>query len=70
MRGHFADARALERLVEAGNPVLYEVFEKAVPAEHGHLQVCISLTRAGTAAEFPMRVFDRGGKAQIVSAPR
>lgn len=50
MRGHFADPPALERLIEAGDPVLYEVFEKAIPEERGHLQVCISLTRAGTVA--------------------
>jgi glucose-6-phosphate isomerase, archaeal len=42
MRGHYADAAALEALVEAGDPVHYEVFEKPVPEEYGHLMYCIS----------------------------
>jgi glucose-6-phosphate isomerase, archaeal len=42
MRGHYADAAALERLVEAGDPLHYEVFEKPVPEEYGHLMYCVS----------------------------
>lgn len=43
MRGHYADAAALERLIEEqGDPLHYEVFEAAVPEEYGHLRFCIS----------------------------
>ncbi len=42
MRGHYADAAAFDRLVAAGNPVHYEVFEVPVPEEYGHLMYCIS----------------------------
>ncbi|HOE67057.1 MAG TPA: glucose-6-phosphate isomerase family protein [Candidatus Hydrogenedentes bacterium] len=42
MLGHYADGAALQALIDAGDPVHYEVFEKAVPAEYGHLLFCIS----------------------------
>jgi glucose-6-phosphate isomerase, archaeal len=43
MRGYYADQAALERLIaEQGDPVHYEVFEKAIPESQGHLLVCIS----------------------------
>jgi glucose-6-phosphate isomerase len=42
MRGHYADKAALERLIAAGDPLHYEVFEKPVPEEYGHLMYCIS----------------------------
>lgn len=47
MRGHYADKDALERLVAAGDPIHYEVFEKPVPEEYGHLMYCISKLQAG-----------------------
>ena len=47
MRGHYADAAALEALVKAGDPVHYEVFEVPVPEEYGHLMYCISTLRPG-----------------------
>jgi glucose-6-phosphate isomerase len=42
MRGHYADAAALERLVAQGDPLHYEVFEKPVPEAYGHDMFCIS----------------------------
>jgi glucose-6-phosphate isomerase, archaeal len=42
MRGHYADKAALERLIAQGDPLHYEVFEKPVPEEYGHLMYCIS----------------------------
>ncbi len=48
MRGHYADAKALEELIARGDPVHYEVFEKTVPQESGNLQFGISKTYAGT----------------------
>jgi glucose-6-phosphate isomerase len=47
MRGHYGDAAALEALVDAGDPVHYEVFEVPVPEEYGHLMYCISALRPG-----------------------
>lgn len=43
MRGHYADNAALERLIaENDDPLHYEVYEKPVPEENGHLMYCIS----------------------------
>jgi glucose-6-phosphate isomerase len=43
MRGYYADAAALERLIrEQHDPVHYEVFEIPVPNTYGHLMYCIS----------------------------
>jgi len=43
MLGHYADADALQRLIEEhGDPVHYEVFEKTIPEVPGQLQHCIS----------------------------
>ena len=43
VKGHYADQAAARRLIsEQGNPVLYEVFEKNIPKESGHLRLCIS----------------------------
>ncbi len=42
MKGHYADSAALARLVADGDPIHYEVFEKPVPEEYGHLMYCIS----------------------------
>ena len=48
MRGYYADATALERLIaDQNNPVHYEVFEIPVPAEYGHLMYCISTLQPG-----------------------
>ncbi len=51
MRGHYADAEALERLIASGDPVHYEVTEKKIPQERGQLQYCISTTYPGTVGE-------------------
>jgi glucose-6-phosphate isomerase len=48
MRGYYADAAALDRLIaEKSNPVHYEVFEVPVPEEYGHLMFCVSTLQAG-----------------------
>jgi glucose-6-phosphate isomerase len=56
MRGYYADEPSLERLIDERNdPVHYEVFEKPVPEEYGHLMYCISSLRPGViGAEFFM----------------
>ena len=48
MRGHYKDAAALEKLVAQGDTVHYEVFERKVPQESGHLMFCLSKTYPGT----------------------
>ena len=47
MKGHYADAAALDALIRAGNPVHYEVFEIPVPETYGHLMYCISKLHPG-----------------------
>ncbi len=48
MRGYYADAEALERLIqEKDDPPHYEVLEKPVPEAQGHLMYCISRLRPG-----------------------
>jgi glucose-6-phosphate isomerase len=47
MRGYYRDPAALERLIANGDPVHYEVFEKAIPETHGHLLLCISKLQPG-----------------------
>jgi len=42
MKGYYQDAAALDRLIAAGDPVHYEVFEKVIPETYGHLLFCIS----------------------------
>ena len=52
MRGHYADDAALERLIaEADDPVHYEVFERPVPEEPGHIMYCISKLYPGTVGD-------------------
>jgi glucose-6-phosphate isomerase, archaeal len=51
MRGHYADKAALERLIADGDPLHYEVLEKPVPEEYGHLMYCISRLLPGTVGE-------------------
>ena len=47
MKGHYADAAALQKIIDQGNPVHYEVFEVPVPHEYGHLMYCISKLQPG-----------------------
>ena len=47
MRGHYADAAALDELIRNGDPLHYEVFETPVPEEYGHLMYCISKLQPG-----------------------
>jgi glucose-6-phosphate isomerase len=42
MRGYYRDEAALKRLIAQGDPVHYEVFEKDIPEQYGHLLLCIS----------------------------
>jgi glucose-6-phosphate isomerase len=52
MRGYYSDEEALERLIaEKGDEVHYEVFEKAVPEEAGHVLFCISKLQPGLIGE-------------------
>ena len=51
MRGHYADAEALGQLIQKGDPLHYEVFEKTVPHEYGHLQFGISKLQPGTVGD-------------------
>ena len=52
MRGYYADGAALERLIEEqSDPVHYEVFEKAIPEEYGHLVFSISKLYPGLVGE-------------------
>jgi glucose-6-phosphate isomerase, archaeal len=48
LRGAFADADALERLVAEGDPVVYEVLQYDVPEEIGQLICCTTVIRPGT----------------------
>jgi glucose-6-phosphate isomerase len=47
LRGYYADAEALEALIEDGDPIHYQVFEKAIPEEEGHLLFCMSVLEPG-----------------------
>jgi len=48
LRGYYADAAALERLIaERQDPLHYEVFEVPVPEERGHLMYCLSALQPG-----------------------
>jgi glucose-6-phosphate isomerase len=52
MHGYYADEQALDRLIEADNdPLHYEVFEKEIPEEYGHLLLCISKLQPGLIGE-------------------
>jgi glucose-6-phosphate isomerase len=52
MKGYYKDEAALERLIEEqSDPVHYEVFEKRLPEEAGHFQVCISKLYPGVVGE-------------------
>ena len=49
MRGYYEDEEALEQLIrEYDDPLHYEVEEKPVPSEYGHLMYCISRLQPGT----------------------
>ena len=51
MKGHYADAAAFDQLVQNGDPLHYEVFERRVPQEAGHLQFGISKLQPGTVGD-------------------
>ena len=51
MKGHYADVEALEQLIQNGDPLHYEVFERTVPHEYGHLQFGISKLQPGTVGD-------------------
>jgi glucose-6-phosphate isomerase len=51
MRGHYADAEALEAIIANGDPVHYEVAEQPVPDSAGQMRFGISTTLPGTVGE-------------------
>lgn len=52
MRGYYDNEEALERLIEEqGDVTHYEVFEKNVPEEYGHVLFCISKLQPGLIGE-------------------
>lgn len=52
MIGYYADAEALQRLIdEQADPLHYEVFEVPVPEEYGQLMFCISKLQPGVVGE-------------------
>jgi len=49
MRGHYQDSSALEELIRSGDdPLHYEVFEKNIPEQYGHLRIAVSKLQPGT----------------------
>ena len=51
MRGAYADADALERLVADGDPLVYEVLQYDVPEEVGQLITCTTVIHPGTVGD-------------------
>lgn len=51
MKGYYQDEAALQALIAAGDPVHYEVFEKDIPEEYGHLLLCISKLHPGVVGD-------------------
>ncbi len=51
MEGHYRDEAAWQALVDAGDPVHYEVFEKDIPEAFGHVLFCISKLQPGLVGE-------------------
>ncbi len=47
LRGYFQHAEALESLVRAGDPVIYETFDAPVPAAAGHLSFGVTVLQPG-----------------------
>ncbi|HTW06489.1 MAG TPA: glucose-6-phosphate isomerase family protein [Acidimicrobiales bacterium] len=51
LRGAFADGAALDRLIAAGDPVVYEVLQYDVPEEEGQLICCTTVLNPGTVGD-------------------
>jgi len=51
LRGAYADADALERLVAEGDPLVYEVLQYDVPEEVGQLICCTTVIHPGTVGD-------------------
>ena len=51
MRGYYQNQPALEKIIASGDPVHYEVFEKIIPEQQGHLLLCISKLYPGVVAD-------------------
>ncbi|MCP4781938.1 MAG: glucose-6-phosphate isomerase [Fuerstiella sp.] len=47
MKGYYQDEDALQKLIDDGDAVHYEVFEKDVPEKYGHVLFCISSLQPG-----------------------
>jgi glucose-6-phosphate isomerase len=51
MEGAYADSAALRQLVDAGDPIVYEVEQRDVPEEAGHLVCCTTVINPGTVGD-------------------
>lgn len=51
MLGAYADASALQALIDAGDPVVYEVEQRDVPEEEGQLVCCTTVLNPGTVGD-------------------
>jgi glucose-6-phosphate isomerase len=51
MEGDYADREALRELIEAGDPVVYEVEQRDVPEEVGQLVCCATVVNPGTVGD-------------------
>ena len=47
LRGQYADAGAYQRLLESGDPIIYEVYEISRPEVAGELRTGLSVVHAG-----------------------
>jgi glucose-6-phosphate isomerase, archaeal len=66
MRGYYADAAALDRLIaEQNDPLHYETFEKDIPEKAGQLCFCISQLQPGRVGD---EFFMTKGHYHVVAA--
>jgi len=47
MRGFFSNSEALEKLIESGDPIIYEVFEWKYSSSPGNLSYAVTVLRSG-----------------------
>ena len=51
LRGAFSDAEALDRLIEGGDPLIYEVLQFDIPEETGQLVSCTTVLHPGSVGD-------------------
>ena len=51
MKGYYKDEKALEKIIEHGDPLHYETFESNIPEEYGHLIYGLSTLYPGVVGE-------------------